>query len=48
MTIKLLLTNHGYPPDAQPAAIQLVLRQMEIFAGSERRTPASDEHGHRA
>ncbi|WP_199234379.1 type I restriction endonuclease subunit R [Kribbella sp. VKM Ac-2568] len=31
-TIKRLLARHGYPPDAQPAAIQLVIRQMETFA----------------
>jgi type I restriction enzyme R subunit len=30
--IKRLLAKHGYPPDAQPAAIKLVLRQMEAFA----------------
>jgi len=27
-----LLAVHGYPPDAAPAAIELVLRQMETFA----------------
>jgi type I restriction enzyme, R subunit len=31
-TIKRLLAKHGYPPDAQPAAIDLVIRQMETFA----------------
>ena len=31
-TIKRLLAEHGYPPDAQPTAIQLVLAQMETFA----------------
>jgi len=31
-TIKRLLVKHGYPPDAQPGAIELVLRQMETFA----------------
>jgi type I restriction enzyme, R subunit len=31
-TIKRLLARHGYPPDAQPGAIELVLRQMETFA----------------
>ena len=31
-TIKRLLARHGYPPDAQPAATELVLRQMETFA----------------
>jgi len=31
-TIKRLLAVHGYPPDAAPVAIDLVLRQMETFA----------------
>ena len=31
-TIKRLLAKHGYPPDAEPAATALVLRQMETFA----------------
>jgi type I restriction enzyme R subunit len=31
-TIKRLLAKHGYPPDAQEDATQLVLRQMETFA----------------
>lgn len=31
-TIKRLLAKHGYPPDAQPKAIQLVIQQMETFA----------------
>lgn len=31
-TIKRLLALHGYPPDAAPTAIDLVLRQMETFA----------------
>ena len=31
-TIKRLLAKHGYPPDAQPTATELVLRQMETFA----------------
>ncbi|HUY45846.1 MAG TPA: type I restriction endonuclease subunit R [Streptosporangiaceae bacterium] len=31
-TIKRLLARHGYPPDAQPTATELVLRQMETFA----------------
>ncbi|MBI1758931.1 MAG: type I restriction endonuclease subunit R [Actinobacteria bacterium] len=30
--IKRLLAVHGYPPDAAPEAIRLVLRQMETFA----------------
>src|SRR5699024_1473667 len=32
-TIKRLLAKHGYPPDAEPQAIKLVLTQMETFAG---------------
>jgi type I restriction enzyme, R subunit len=31
-TIKRLLAKHGYPPDAQQDAIDLVIRQMETFA----------------
>jgi type I restriction enzyme R subunit len=31
-SIKRLLAKHGYPPDAEPAATQLVLTQMETFA----------------
>jgi restriction endonuclease HindI-like protein len=31
-TIKRLLAKYGYPPDAQPAATELVIRQMETFA----------------
>jgi type I restriction enzyme, R subunit len=31
-TIKRLLARYGYPPDAQPSATELVLRQMETFA----------------
>lgn len=31
-TIKRLLARYGYPPDAQPGATELVLRQMETFA----------------
>jgi type I restriction enzyme, R subunit len=31
-TIRRLLTRHGYPPDKQPAAIDLVMRQAELFA----------------
>jgi type I restriction enzyme R subunit len=30
--IKRLLARHGYPPDAEPAATELVIRQMETFA----------------
>ena len=31
-TIKRLLAKYGYPPDAQPEATELVIRQMETFA----------------
>ena len=31
-TIKRLLAKYGYPPDAQPTAIDLVIRQMETLA----------------
>jgi len=31
-SIKRLLAKHGYPPDAQPAAIKLVMEQMESMA----------------
>jgi type I restriction enzyme R subunit len=31
-TIKRLFARYGYPPDAQPGATELVLRQMETFA----------------
>jgi type I restriction enzyme R subunit len=31
-TIKRLLAKHGYPPDAQGGATELILRQMETFA----------------
>ena len=31
-TIKRLLARYGYPPDAEPFATELVLRQMETFA----------------
>ena len=31
-SIKRLLIKHGYPPDEQPAAIKLVLEQMESMA----------------
>ena len=31
-TIKRLLAKHGYPPDGQDGATQLVLQQMETFA----------------
>lgn len=32
-TIKRLLLKHGYPPDEEPAATQLVLDQAEVIAG---------------
>jgi type I restriction enzyme R subunit len=32
-SIKRLLVKHGYPPDQQPAAIKLVIEQMETLAG---------------
>jgi len=31
-SIKRLLIKHGYPPDEQPAAIKLVMDQMEAMA----------------
>ncbi len=31
-SIKRLLAKHGYPPDQQPAAIKLVMEQMEAMA----------------
>jgi type I restriction enzyme R subunit len=31
-TIRRLLVRHGYPPDKQPAAIDLVMRQAELLA----------------
>jgi type I restriction enzyme, R subunit len=39
-TIKRLLAKHGYPPDAQVGATELVLRQMETFA--EEWSPEAD------
>ena len=30
--IKRLLKRHGYPPDAEPTAVERVLRQAETFA----------------
>lgn len=39
-TIKRLLARYGYPPDAQPTATELVLRQMETFA--EEWSPAAN------
>ena len=31
-TIRRLLMKYGYPPDAQEAATQLVIRQAELMA----------------
>jgi type I restriction enzyme, R subunit len=31
-TVRRLLAKHGYPPDAQEAATQLVIRQAELMA----------------
>jgi type I restriction enzyme, R subunit len=31
-TVRRLLAKYGYPPDAQEAATQLVLRQAELMA----------------
>ena len=31
-SIKRLLVRHGYPPDEQPAAVTLVMQQMEAMA----------------
>jgi len=33
-TVRRLLTKYGYPPDAQEAATQLVIRQAELMAES--------------
>jgi type I restriction enzyme, R subunit len=30
--IRRLLIRHGYPPDKQPTAIELVMRQAELLA----------------
>jgi type I restriction enzyme R subunit len=30
--IRRLLTRYGYPPDKQPAAIELVMHQAELLA----------------
>jgi len=43
-TIKRLLARHGYPPDAQPTATELVLRQMETFA--EEWSPGAEWYSH--
>jgi type I restriction enzyme R subunit len=34
-TIRRLLLKHGYPPDQEPGATQLVLEQAEVLAGYE-------------
>lgn len=47
-TSKRLLAKHGYPPDAQPAAVQLVLRQMETFAEEWTPTPTVTHRASRA
>lgn len=31
-TVRRLLAEYGYPPDAQEAATQLVIRQAELMA----------------
>ena len=31
-TIRRLLIRYGYPPDKQPAAIELVMHQAELLA----------------
>jgi len=33
-TVRRLLAKYGYPPDAQEAATQLVIRQAELMAES--------------
>ncbi len=39
-TIRWLLIKHGYPPDQQPAAIKLVMDQMEAMAPRYAKVPA--------
>lgn len=34
-TVRRLLTKHGYPPDAQEAATQLVIQQAELMAENQ-------------
>ncbi|MEO1891854.1 MAG: type I restriction endonuclease subunit R [Alcanivorax sp.] len=34
-TVRRLLAKYGYPPDAQEAATQLVIRQAELMAGNQ-------------
>lgn len=36
-TVRRLLAKHGYPPDAQESATQLVIRQAELMAQNELR-----------
>ena len=31
-TVRRLLSKYGYPPDAQEAATQLIIRQAELMA----------------
>ena len=38
-TIKRLLLRHGYPPDQEPGATQLVLAQAELIAGDQPTQP---------
>jgi type I restriction enzyme R subunit len=33
--VKRLLVQHGYPPDKQEKAIELVIEQAEIFVADE-------------
>ena len=32
--VRRLLVKHGYPPDLEEKAIELVLEQAELFAGA--------------
>jgi type I restriction enzyme, R subunit len=34
-TVRRLLAKYGYPPDAQEAATQLIIRQAELMAGNQ-------------
>ena len=34
--VRRLLANHGYPSDHEERAVELVLQQAELFAGSHR------------
>ncbi len=40
-TIRRLLNRYGYPPDRQPVAIDLVMRQAELFALQKQGDPRS-------